>query len=310
MKILLLGIGYLGSHLLQKMSKSHEIIALDHGKYYSKLKKMPEINNDNIEYHIGDICDEKIITELTPEIDAIVNLVGGGGNTACLNNPLKYINSYVVGTQKVTQIAEKYDIENVILSSSIHIYPKNRQMLFEDTIPKPNNIYGFLKLASERILAESKLNYTILRFSNIYGYSSVNPIQEGGALGNFIKACYGGEDILIHGDGTQNIDYLHINDACDAILNVLDSDLNKKQIYNVGNGSHININNLADIVTNLSKKHFDVDCRKKHVASNSDVQNFGSMSMKKLKNELGWMPNIFINDGIEEMIKNYKTENR
>ena len=306
MNISLLGIGYLGSELLKYFSIEHNIITLDHGKYYEKILKSREINFNNIQLCKGDILDTKLLDKSVSQADVIINLTGGGGNAACIQNPVKYINTYIIGMQKVVQKAEEYGIKHIFLSSSISVYPlsnnDNIPIVTEKTPTQPANVYGVLKLASERILEESSLNYTILRFSNIYGYTDINPIQEGGALGNFIKSAFEEKDIGVYGEGTQKIDYVHIKDVCNCVTILLTKLLSGRKIYNIGSGTVKTINEIANIILESGNRYIGKKIKILKIPIKNTPFSYPLMSIDKIKTEVGWYPKIELEKGIEEMI--------
>lgn len=307
MNILLLGVGYLGSELLKYLSIEHNIITLDHGKYYKKILKNREINFNNIQLCKGDILDTKLLDQCVSQADVIINLTGGGGNAACIQKPVKYVNTYITGMQKVVQKAEEYEIKHIFLSSSISVYPLSNNgkisIVTENTPTQPANVYGVLKLTSERILKESSLNYTILRLSNIYGYTDINPIQEGGALGNFIKSVFEEKDIVVYGEGVQKIDYVHIRDVCNCVTMLLTKHLSGRGIYNVGSGTVKTINEVANIILELGNKYVGKNIKILKVPIENTPFSYPLMPIDKIKAEIGWYPKIKLEEGIEEMIK-------
>ena len=311
MNILLLGMGYLGSELLKYQSLEHNIITIDHGRNYEKILRCMEINFDNIQLYEGDILDTELLDKCISQADVIINLTGGGGNAACIKNPVKYINTYIIGTQKVVQKAEEYGIKHIFLSSSISVYPLSNNdkipIVTEKTPMQPVNIYGVLKLASERILEESSLNYTILRFSNIYGYTDINPLQEGGALGNFIKSVFEKKDIMVYGKGIQKIDYVHIKDVCNSVTILLTKHLGGQKIYNIGSGTVKTINEIANIVTELGNRYIRKKVKILKIPIKNTPFSYPLMSIDKIKADAGWYPKIKLEEGIEEMIQKYQT---
>lgn len=310
MNILLLGVGYIGSELLKYLSAEHNVTTLDHGKYYEKILKNRKVNFNNIQLCKGDILDIKLLDQSISQAEVIINLAGGGGNAACTQNPVKYINTYVLATQKVVQKSKEYGIKHIFLFSTYSVYPLCNNdkicIVTEQTPPQPVNVYGILKLTSERILEESGLNYTILRFSNIYGYTSIDPIQEGGALGNFIKSVFEEKDIGICGNGAQRIDYLHIKDVCSCVSMLLTKQLSGRKVYNVGSGTARTMNEIADIILNLGKKYIKKKRKIFKILAGNIPFSYPLMSNDKIKAEVGWYPKIKLEEGIEEMIKKYQ----
>jgi len=307
MKILIIGTGYIGGTLIKYLSPNYKIVCLDHGRYRKRIEK--EVSN--VLFYEGDALDEDLLDAAMRDCEIVFNLIGGGGNAACTREPLKYVRAYVLGTQKIIKKSEERNVRHIFLPSSISVYPWIERgvtkTLTEDTMPSPNDMYGALKLAQELMLENSSLNYTILRLANVYGYSYVNPIQEGGALGNFIKAVFTDEVIRIYRTGEQTIDYIHINDLCEGIGLLIRKDLEKRRLYNMGGGKLITIEELAKIVSNLATQLFHKKNRIEKVLPppHSPTKDYALMSINKIKSDLNWVPKTNLTDGIKDMMLRY-----
>lgn len=297
----MIGIGYLGSELLKFLSNEHQLIALDKMEIAANLKKYCTRT------YKGDILDESLLDKAIKDCDVVINLSGGGGNISCLKNPLSAVNTYVVGMQKLVRKAEERSLRHLILASSIAVYPfrKDNEFLTEETPPAPKSIYGILKLCSERVLEEGSVKNTVFRMANLYGYTENNPLQPGGALGNFIDACFADKDIIIYGDGSQELDYLHISDVCNCIRMQLKTDLNKNYLYNIGSANPLPLLDIAKEVLALGKKYIFCKNEIKKVPQDTKSESFGRLSITKINNDLQWQPKVDLRAGITEMIEKY-----
>ena len=114
------GGGFIGSFLVQQLSRKHEIIILDHGNRYKILKKKIK---KNVEFVLGDITDEKILDRiLKKNIDVIIHLAGVLGNNACMNDPVNAVISHVNGTRVLIKKSKHYHVKRFIFASSQAVY--------------------------------------------------------------------------------------------------------------------------------------------------------------------------------------------
>lgn len=297
------GAGFIGSSLILALQNDYRITCLDRGGSLARLKKF---TNSNVKLVKGEITDEKLIGRLVKQSDIIIHLAGGGGNSACINNPVWAIKTHLEGTYLLLQKAIKYNIKKFIFTSSCFVYSTDNQgkMPFtEKAVLKPNDFYGNLKLLAEKLIINSGTNYAILRFSNVYGRTPIFPVLSAGAINNFIRKAKEGKDITIFGSGRQQTDYVHITDIVSGIIHVLKTN-QKNNIYNMGSGKLISIAGLADIVNEISQDEFNKKIKIKKVTNkNERTHSAPLLSINKAKRELRWQPRVSIEQGIKEMLK-------
>lgn len=309
MKIFVVGGGgFIGGALLVNLPYKYKLICLDHGQRYPKLQTLIK---DNVRLIEGDIADINLIDRIMQEgIDVVINLAGGGGNATCMRNPSNAVMTYTYGTHLLLQKSLKYRVKHFIFASSQSVYStfKPRRMpLTEDMELEPDDLYGALKAAAEYEIRDSRLNYTILRFANVYGYGSgLTSVQTGGAIENFIKAVYDGSDITIFGTGEQKIDYVHIGDVSHVIEMILENSHIKNEIFNVGSGELHSIEEIAKIVSEVSEKVYKHKVNiKKIPAPEGKIWPDRLISIEKIKHKLKWRPSISLGEGIDEMMVKY-----
>lgn len=309
MKILVTGGGgFIGSTLLVRLAHEYKIICLDHGRKYPQHQALLR---DNVRLVKGDITDINLMDELMQDVDIVIHLAGGGGNTACMRNPANAVMTHIYGTHLLLQKAEEYNAKRFIFASTQSVYStfKKREMpLNEDRMLEPDDLYGALKAAAEYKIQDSMVGYVILRFANVYGYGSgLFGAEAGGAIGNFIKAAYEGSDITIFGTGEQKIDYVHISDVCRCIEMILENSSIKNEIFNVGSGELHSIEEIAKIVADVGEKMYKHNVNIKKVpAPQGKIWPDRLMSIEKIKQQLKWIPSISLREGISEMIKKYE----
>lgn len=310
MKILVTGGGgFIGSALLVRLRREYKIICLDHGRKYSQLQALVQ---DNVRLVKGDITDMNLMDEIMQDVDAVIHLAGGGGNTACMRNPANAVMTYIYGTRLILHKANEYNVKRFIFASTQSVYStfKKRKMpLNEDMELEPDDLYGALKAAAEYEIRGSMVDYNILRFANVYGYGSglLSVAEIGGAIGNFIKAACEGSDITIFGTGEQKIDYIHISDVCRCIEMVLENSSIKNEIFNISSGELHSIEKIAKIVAAIGEKMYKHNVNiKKMPAPQGKIWPDRLMSIEKIKQQLKWSPSISLREGISEMIKKYE----
>ena len=299
------GGGFIGSFLVQQLSRKHKIIILDHGNRYKILKKKIK---KNVEFVIGDVTDEKILDRiLKKNIDVIIHLAGVLGNNACMNDPVNAVISHVNGTHVLIKKSKHYHVKRFIFASSQAVYSTfkvRKSNLNEKMKLEADDLYGVLKGIAENEIMESGINYTILRFANVYGFNqSFN--QQGGAIMNFMNALTKKSKMSIFGSGKQKIDYIELVDISDCIKIILNNSKLKNETFNVGSGKLTSIIEIAKIISNIGQKHFGYSTKiTKIPAPDRKIWPDRLMSINKIKKITGWKPKVSLKQGIEKLIEN------
>ena len=145
---------------------------------------------------------------------------------------------------------------------------------------QPKSPYGISKLAVEKYLyfynSEHKLNYTILRYANIYGPRQ-NPFGEAGVVAIFSTKLLKGDQPVINGHGKQTRDYVFVGDVVKANLLGLKDEVS--DVYNIGTGIETDVNQLFRYINAVSYTHLTLPNER------SSVDLGGRRIIKKKKND-------------------------
>ena len=137
------------------------------------------------------------------------------------------------------------------------------------------------------------LNYTVLRYPNVYGPRQ-DPRGEAGVVAIFLGKMLSDKKITINGDGEQQRDYVYVSDCAWANVLALSND-NRSGIYNLGSTRGTSVNEIFATL--------------KAVTGNNRKPIFGPAKLgetrhiyleaTKAQNELGWFPKTGLQDGLE-----------
>lgn len=296
MKILITGAaGYVGSTLAQMLiRKNYDVHLIDN---YSVPSNITSI--DNVPIECIDIKDKLDLSDY----DTLFHLAAISGIDKCHKETDKAWETNVEGTENLLKSFNG----KVIFASTSAVYGQAHHPEVSELHPaRPVSFYGTTKLEAERIVREQP-NYVILRFSNIYGRGlfckrTVTDI--------FIESVLKKEVLLIHGDGKQRRDFVHINDAILAYWCAMKSNFNG--IYNIGGNEALSINEIASLVMDNYRDIFKVvtegleripkDCGRKW-------HDF-IYSSEKAKQELNYDPSYKVRFEIRSRLNAHKTRNR
>lgn len=275
------GLGFIGSHLVDALSKKKEsiIIILDNLYRGSVDNIKQHLKNKNIKLIKGDVREYSHLKKIG-KIDFIYHLAAQSNVAGSFSKPDYAFSTNVVGTLNVLRFASEQKVKKFIFSSSREVYGNPEYIPVDEEHPlNPINIYGLTKLCSESLcMAFSKnnnLNFTILRIANVYG-----PRDKDRVIPIFIKNAKNNKDLILFG-GKQILDFIWIGDAVNAIINISKDKKFVGETVNIGTGVETSIEELAKIIIKLTKSKSKI-VRKK--SRSFDVEQFVAKSNKiKLK---------------------------
>jgi len=313
-KILLTGGGgYIGSYLLTKYFSNKEeynVVCLDHGKSYDKLEKLV---GENVELVRGDILDYGLVAKLISDTNIVIHLAGNRGEAKTLENLEQSKKTSVDGARNLVLQVKKNNVDKFIFSSSYIAYSTflKRDMPLKETDKLfPDDNYGTLKAEAEREIIGSRVPYIIIRVSNIYGTGSGTREGAQSVVDKFIGSAYYDGEINVFGDGKQGIDFLHIDDLCEAILKIIEYSETEK-IYNIGSGEIERVIDIAEAV----KKSFGefgignvkINCIP---APKNKIWPNKWMSIEKIFQEFRWKPETSLYEGVKKTTENFLKDRR
>lgn len=264
MSILLTGgLGYIGSHTaVELLNRDKDIIIVDNlsNSKIETVDKIKKITGKNFKFIKADLKDydatEKIFAE--NKITAVVHFAGLKAVGESVKIPVAYYENNIMSTLNLLKCMEKFEVNNLVFSSSATVYGTNEVMPLREDFPTgATNPYGRTKLFIEEILkdcqiANPKLNIAILRYFNPIGAHPSGLIGEdpNGIPNNLMpyitKVATGKlKELSIFGndyptkDGTGVRDYIHVCDLAVGHVLALEK-LNENPgvfICNLGTGN-------------------------------------------------------------------------
>ncbi|MCI8965705.1 MAG: UDP-glucose 4-epimerase GalE [Clostridia bacterium] len=270
MKILVTGgLGYIGSHTCVELIKSnYDVIIVDDlsNSKEKVLDRLEQITGKRPKLYKYDLKDKSKIEEIFKEnkIDAVIHFAGFKAVGESVQNPMKYYNNNLVSTINLLEVMKKYNVKNIVFSSSATIYgnvgiPKYTEEMGRG---KTSNPYGTTKSMIEQILediynSDNSWSISILRYFNPVGAHESGLIGEepNGIPNNLMpyimKVAVGELEVLnVYGndyeteDGTGVRDYIHVVDVAEGhikALEKLEKENNGLYIYNLGSGKGVSV---------------------------------------------------------------------
>lgn len=297
------GAGFIGSHLADALiAEGHRVTIIDNLSTGTK-----EFINPEAEFIEADIRDRDALSFFkTHHFDAVYHEAAQTMVPESIKDPHFDADENIMGLLSILETARDTGVRKVIFSSSAAIYGDNPALpLLETETPDPTSFYGLTKWMTEHYLALYHklygLDYTILRYSNVYG-----PRQgahgEGGVIYIFAKLLAENKPLTIFGDGGQTRDFINVHDVVRA--NVAALTKGNETTCNVSTETEITMNDLAEKMVHLSGKDIPI----LHGPIRTGDIYRSSLSHQNAKQILNWEPKMELEQGLKETIQFF--ENR
>ena len=299
------GAGFIGSHIADNLIDNNNIRIVDNFST-GNIKNFKNPDHENLQIITADICNANL-DELTSGIDYIFHLAAMASVPLSVENPVECNETNLNATVKLLNSAVKNDVKKIVFSSSSAVYGENRNMPLKETEPPmPTSPYAASKASCELYLKsfyESYgLNYTALRYFNVFGPKQDKNSQYAAVIPNFISAILEENQPEIYGDGEQTRDFVYVKDIVKANVAACKSDYNG--IVNIASGEKLTINRLYEII----KETLGSDLEPKYLPerpgdikhSLADVKNMEKINLKidssdfksQLEETVKWFENI------------------
>lgn len=292
------GAGFIGSHIVDKLLEmGHDVIVIDNASATEHDQFYWNVRANNYPLDITREWQRKVLP-LFKDVNYVFHCAAEARIQPAINQPVKTVNTNVLGTSIVLQCAREAGCKRVIFSSSSSIYGSNNKVPFVETMPADClNPYSESKLAAERLCAQYSSSYALdtvsLRYFNVYGPRE--PIRGSHApiVGKFLKQKQNGEPLTVVGDGSQRRDFTHVDDVVFAnILAMFSSNNFYGQIFNVGTGKNYSVLEVAQLISNNIA----------FVPRRAGEAFETLASIEKINSTLGWSPSIHLTDYIARQV--------
>lgn len=270
------GSGFIGSHIVDKLIEAkHRVRVLD--------LKGPHRND--IEFLDGSITSRKDVAEGLKHIEIVYHIGGFSNINIVKNNPLRTIESNILGTAYLLEESRKRGIKCFIFASSVYVHDEG------------GHLYTTSKLASEMLCRNYftlySLPYTILRYGTAYGPRS----RGADVISIFVERALRNQEIIIHGSGNQKRNFIYVEDMAVGSVATL-KDIGKNKTYVIAGLETVAIKELA----NMIKRAFNNRARIRVDSSEEREDDYqGQISgLEETMAELKWKPKTALAEGIRK----------
>ncbi len=307
------GAGFIGSNFISYIMGVHpdyRVVCVDKLTYAGSMDNLNAVaDRENFRFYKADICDRENIFKIfeSEKPDIVVNFAAESHVDRSIENPEVFLDTNIKGTAVLMDACIKYGVRRFHQISTDEVYgdlPVDRpELLFTEETPlRTSSPYSSSKAAADLLVMAYHRTYglpvTISRCSNNYGPrqfpEKLIPLMVFNALEN--------KPLPVYGQGINVRDWIHVDDHCRAVDMIIHHGRDG-EIYNVGGSNEVANIDIVKLICRMLGKPESlitfVPDRKGH-----DLRY--AIDSSKLRNELGWHPEVDFEAGIRETIEWYK----
>jgi dTDP-glucose 4,6-dehydratase len=303
------GAGFIGSNyvkyiLNESKNKDLQVVILDKLTYAGTLDNLSEvINNPNLEFIQGDVCDSNLVEKLVLKSERVINFAAESHVDRSIQSADEFIRTNILGTQVILECIRKKPNIKFIQVSTDEVYGSIENGSWDENYPlKPNSPYAASKAAADLItLAYQKtynLDLMISRCCNNYG---PNQFPEK-LIPLFITRLINGQKIPVYGDGSNVREWIHVSEHCKGLQLIFERG-KAGEVYNLG--SNYEISNI-----DLTKKlinHFGMGSEIiEYVEDRLAHDKRYSLNYEKAKIDLGFKIKLDFDNELRRTIEWYE----
>jgi len=233
------GSGFIGSHVADALTKEgHNVTIFD-------IKKSPYLQK-NQKMVVGNILDEKAVKNVIKDQDIVYNFAAIADIDEARHKPVETARVNILGNIYILEACKQAKIKRFIYASSVYVFSKTgsfyrcSKQTCEEYIQEYNRQYG--------------LEYTILRYGTLYG----NRADERNSIYRYLKEALINRKIIYYGSPDSIRDYIHVSDAAQSSIDILDDKYRNETITLTGN-QRIRIKELFQIIKEMLNKDIKIE---------------------------------------------------
>jgi len=302
------GAGFIGSNFIRYILNKYpdyKIINLDSLTYAGNLENLKDFENDSrYKFVKGDICDRDLVKDLVKDVDVIVHFAAESHVDRSIIDSSSFVKTNVIGTQVLLEAAKEFGtrFHHVSTDEVFGSLNSDDPGFNEKTAYDPRSPYSASKAASDHLVRAyyhtHNLPITISNCSNNYGpYQFPEKV-----IPLFITNLLENKKVPLYGDGLNIRDWIHVDDHNRGV----DLIIHKGKIgetYCLGGNRELTNKELTlKIIHSVDKDEGMIEYVKDRVGHDKRY----AIDFSKIKNELGWEPEIDFEDGLRDLVEWYR----
>ena len=308
-KILLCGAtGFIGRNLLEHFygNPYYSIRAVYH--------KKEALHEYDVEWCYADLNNPHDVERAMQGVDIIFQFAATtSGAKDITTKPYIHVTDNAVMNSLLLRSAYENGVEHFIFPSCTVMYQPSETALTEEDFNGNDEIYSkYFGVGNTKVYIEKmcdfysrlgRTKHTVLRHSNIYGPHDKYDLERSHVFGATVTKVMTAEDkVVVWGTGEEKRDLLHVNDLCSFVEFAIQRQKTNYELFNVGLGEAVAVRDLVNKIIAASGKNLEVE----NDLSKPTIKTSLYLDWTKALREIGWQPQISLDEGIKMTLDWYK----
>jgi UDP-glucose 4-epimerase len=292
------GYGFIGSYLVRRLLElGFEVVVFDN------FSRSSCVAVEGASVVKGDLRFAPAVERALDGVDVVYHLAALTDVRESVRRPRLYHRVNADGTLNLLEGCRRAGVRRVVYVSSCAVYGEPvRLPIGEDHPTNPLSPYAASKLAAEAYCRSYAFCYgfdvTVFRLFNVYGPRQSDDYA--GVISTFVKRVCEGKPPIIYGSGEQSRDFIYVGDVVECLAKAID--LSGFDVFNLGSGRAVTVNELAELVLRLSGRS---DLKPVHVEGRRGEIFASVADVSKVERVLGFRARKPLEEGIKELIEAY-----
>jgi nucleoside-diphosphate-sugar epimerase len=301
------GAGFIGSFLAELLlARKHRVLAID-DLSTGRLSNVEHLLADpNFHFARASIRDEVVLDRLASQADIVVHLAAAVGVKLIVEDPVRTIETNVIGTEAVLKAALRYGCR-VLLASTSEVYGKGSRIPFRehDDVLLGATVHSRWAYAASKMVdeflglayfREYELPVVVLRLFNTVGPRQTG--RYGMVIPRLVGQALRGEPLTVFGDGSQRRCFCDVHDAVRAMVDLSKHPDAGGKVFNVGGTEEISIKELAGRVLRVTASASPITLVPYDQAYAPGFEDMARRvpDISRVGGLTGWMPTITLDE--------------
>lgn len=303
------GCGFIGSNLVWLQAhRTHKLVIVDALTYAGNKDNIAEVLGASVQFYEADIADRVRMSEIFQEHRPhyVINLAAESHVDRSIGDSAPFIQTNVVGTQRLLDLAREYRVEKFLQVSTDEVYGslelESDERFTEYSPIKPSSPYAASKAAADMLAVAywktHKVPVVVTRCSNNYGHFQ-HPEK---FIPRAITEAVAGRPIPIYSTGVHVRDWIHVSDHCDGLWRAM-VDGRPGEVYCFGGDCERNNTEVARHILRLLGKPTNVI---EYIMDRKGHDLRYAVDFTKASLELGWSPRMSLDAGLLDTVEWYR----
>ena len=292
------GAGFIGNHIARALLERRDVVRIFDNFATGHRDNLVDIHDD-IDLVEGDLRSIDDCRRATKGITYVLHEAALPSVPRSIEDPHTTHAVNATGTLNLLVASLEAGVTRVVYSSSASVYGQAPKLPREESDrAEPASPYAVAKLAGEQYCAAFYHSYGLetvaLRYFNVFGPRQRWDSPYAAAVPRFIRALHHGEPAVIYGDGEQQRDFTYVANVVRANLLALDAPAAPGQVYNIGSGQCITVNELIA----MTAAALGVRPRCTHSEPRAGEIRDSVAAIERARAELAYVPCESVQEGI------------